>query len=172
MKRQGFTIIEMAIVILVLGIMASIMTFSPEIAKQSAKREAERVTFFLNNKMRRADLRRTDFIIEFPRVSEALQDFDTVRYFYIAWRCPASSTGDNIIQFQNNKYKREAQPFSITGSCTLKTPVKELHYSRFNYTNIDDDGITLKVTGSQADTYNVQINKQGMISSEPPKPNT
>ncbi len=72
-KRKGFTIVEMAIVILILGIMASVMTFSPEIAKQTAKREAERLQMYISSMEDAADRRHMNFEIEIGPIVETGQ---------------------------------------------------------------------------------------------------
>ena len=69
-KRKGFTIVEMAIVILILGIMASVMTFSPEIAKQTAKREAERLQKYIYKMVDIADRRHMNFELEIGPIVE------------------------------------------------------------------------------------------------------
>ena len=79
-KRKGFTIVEMAIVILILGIMASVMTFSPEIAKQTAKREAERLQMFLSSMEDAADRRHMNFDIEVGPILETGQVVVTISW--------------------------------------------------------------------------------------------
>ncbi|MBR1439112.1 MAG: type II secretion system protein [Synergistaceae bacterium] len=54
-KRKGFSLVEILMVILVMGVMAAIITISPNVAKQSAKSEAERIAAYIYRKMQTAD---------------------------------------------------------------------------------------------------------------------
>lgn len=81
MKRTGFTLIELAVAMLIIGVMAAFITINPLVASQTAQKEAERIAFFLNGKMRTADIRRHEFIVVFPEVNKK------TRAFSIAWRC-------------------------------------------------------------------------------------
>lgn len=166
MKRTGFTLIELAIVILLVGISAAYMVLSPEIARQPAKKEAERIAFFLNNIMRKADIRKHEFMIHFPLMNNTLS-YDIAQFFYIAWRCSDSETGDNIIKVNDSskKYKLEKNPFTLTSSCNLRTNQKNIEYSNFTYTNVED-GISLLVRDSKNETYQVLVNKYGMVGTK------
>ena len=54
-KSKGFSLVEILMVILVMGVMAAIITISPNVAKQSAKSEAERIAAYIYRKMQTAD---------------------------------------------------------------------------------------------------------------------
>ena len=55
MRRRAFTLTEVVIAILVLGIMAAAMTLSTSSAKHTAKMEAERVSMMISRQIERAD---------------------------------------------------------------------------------------------------------------------
>lgn len=163
MRRKGFTLVELAVVIVLMGIMAAFISISPLVARQTAKKEAERIAFFLNGKMRTADIRRYEFIVVFPEVNKK------TRAFSIAWRCSDSETGNNIIKAEDNgkKYKYEQSSFDITPSCRIESPQDILEYHDFIYANVDDeDGISLSVTDSRNETYLVLVNKYGMVDTK------
>ena len=55
MKRKAFTLTEVVVTVLILGIMAGALVLSPNSSKQSAKREAERTAAKINRLIATAD---------------------------------------------------------------------------------------------------------------------
>ncbi|MBR1658363.1 MAG: type II secretion system protein [Synergistaceae bacterium] len=62
-RRRGFSLVEILMVILVMGVIAAIITISPNVAKQSAKSEAERVVAYIYRLMQKADKTHVSFNI-------------------------------------------------------------------------------------------------------------
>ena len=60
-NRGGFTLVEVMITVSIMAIMASVLTFSTDFTKQTAKREAQRLFVFLYRSMNKADSRRINF---------------------------------------------------------------------------------------------------------------
>ena len=61
MRRRAFTLTEVVIAVLVLGIMAAAMTLRPDSAKQTAKREAERIAAVISRLIEKADRNHSAF---------------------------------------------------------------------------------------------------------------
>ncbi len=123
-KRKGFTIVEMAIVILILGIMASVMTFSPEIAKQTAKREAERLQMFLSSMEDTADRRHMNFDIEVGPIVETGQVVVTINWGSEKYPKPKlePSVGcsyENKLANKKGTYNARNKRFNAGGTITV-----------------------------------------------------
>lgn len=63
-RHKGFSLVEIAVVLLLFGVAAAYMVISPNVAKQTAKHEAERVVAYLYKKMDKADKINTNFSLD------------------------------------------------------------------------------------------------------------
>ena len=72
--NKGFSLVELAVALVILGIMASVMVISPNVAKQTAKHEAERLQEYIYRQMQKSDRTQKNFQLEVG---------DT--YVYINW---------------------------------------------------------------------------------------
>lgn len=133
-KRKGFTIVEMAIVILILGIMASVMTFSPEIAKQTPKREAERLQMYINRMKDAADRRHMNFDIEVGPVLEKGKSGVNIRWANGKYEEPkfeATAGFSYSSNFSNNgtgTYNAKNKQFNSGATITVKNADGEVFY--------------------------------------------
>ena len=62
--RKAFAVVEIAICVLVLSIMATVMSLKPDAVKQTAKREAERIAAYIYSLMEEASLRHVPLNIQ------------------------------------------------------------------------------------------------------------
>ena len=108
MKQRAFTLTEVVIAVLILGIMAAAITLRPDSAKQTAKREAERIAAVINRLIETADRMHSRF-----------------------WFIPDS----NDIYMSNAKiyYKgstpKEKLDFNVSGGCSFSSSPKLLGYN-------------------------------------------
>ncbi|MBQ3765036.1 MAG: type II secretion system protein, partial [Synergistaceae bacterium] len=63
-RKRGFTLIEIVTAMLVMAVIAGAAMMSITSAKQTAKREAERVQAYIYRQMQRADRMHKDFTIQ------------------------------------------------------------------------------------------------------------
>ena len=63
-KKLAFSMIELLIVIVILGIMAVAIILNPDVGKQTAKSEAEKIVAYIQKAMQRADKIHESFIIK------------------------------------------------------------------------------------------------------------
>ncbi|MBQ4429913.1 MAG: type II secretion system protein, partial [Synergistaceae bacterium] len=54
-RCKGFTMVEVMVTVLILGVMAAVLTINPKAAEHSAKREAEKVAVYIGNLMKKSD---------------------------------------------------------------------------------------------------------------------
>lgn len=67
--NKGFSLVELAVALVILGIMASVMVISPNVAKQTAKHEAERLQEYIYRQMQKSDRIHKSFTMKVQRVS-------------------------------------------------------------------------------------------------------
>lgn len=65
MRGKGFTLVELLIAIMIMGILAGTMTLNPMSARQTAKKEADRVVAKLVSLVRKADREYNSFMLSF-----------------------------------------------------------------------------------------------------------
>ena len=106
MRRRAFTLTEVVIAVLVLGIMAAAMTLRPDSAKQTAKMEAERIAAVIRRMIEGAD--RTHSAFWFMTVSNNLY----------AVRSRTYSTG-----------AREKLDFNASAGCSFTSSPARLGYN-------------------------------------------
>ena len=103
MRRNAFTLTEIVIAILVLGIMAGAMTLNSGSAKQTAKREADRIVMQLYRLIETANRKHVSFKVLF----DGTEQKDYVR---IEWQTPTTS------DFYNTGYTE----LNITKGCSIQ----------------------------------------------------
>ena len=84
MKRKAFTLTEVVIAILVLGIMAASLTLSPDSAKQTAKREADMIVTQLYRLIETANRKHVSFKVLFNGEEQT-------EYVDVEWQTPSTS---------------------------------------------------------------------------------
>ena len=104
MRRKAFTLTEIVIAILVLGIMAAAMTLSPGSAKQSAKREADRIVAQLYRLIEYANRTHVSFKVLF----DGTEQTESVP---VEWQTPTTS------KFYHIGYDRELK---LTNGFSIK----------------------------------------------------
>lgn len=62
--HRGFSLVELAVAIVIMGIMASVMVISPGVSKQSAKHEAERLQEYIYRQIQKSDRIHKNFELE------------------------------------------------------------------------------------------------------------
>lgn len=64
-RHKGFSLVEIAVVLLLFGVAAAYMVISPNVAKQTAKHEAERLQEYIFSKIAKADKINATFTLSF-----------------------------------------------------------------------------------------------------------
>ena len=158
MRRNAFTLTEVIIAGLVLGIMASAMTLSTGSARQTAKREAERIVTQLYRLIERANRTHISFRVYFKY--EAQTD-----HLIVKWQ-----TAETSLFYDDEKYFNKdghTEKIEISRGCSVQnignTSGSELHNLRYG---IRDNcflppSMTLKVTGQDNSIYYIIISSQG-----------
>ena len=147
MKRNAFTLTEVVIALLVLGILAASLTLNSDSARQTAKREAERIVTQLYRLMETANRTHISFRVLFDG-SEQTKEVP------VEWQTPATS------QFDHTGYYRELK---ITDGCSVQNLNKMSSLSRHNLVYSIDDNVflppsmTLKVKGQDKSVHYIVI---------------
>ena len=98
MRRKAFTLTEVVIAVLILGIMAAAMTLRPDSAKQTAKREAERIAAVISRLIEKADRNHSAF-----------------------WFIPEGNTLYIVRGRTYSASAREELDFKVSGGCTVSS---------------------------------------------------
>ena len=129
-RKRGFTLIEIVTAMLVMAVIAGAGMMSITSAKQTAKREAERVQAYIYRKMQKADRMHKDFTLELSGT-----------YIYTNWNDEANKEKD----------------YQASAGCTYEHNFEghSCHYT-FNNRRFEWPG-TITVNGADGNTYYVYI---------------
>ena len=147
MRRKAFTLTEVVIAILVLGIMAASLTLSPNSARQTAKREADLIVTQLYRLIETANRKHVSFKVLFDGTEQK-------DYVLVEWQTPETS------QLYNIGYYRELK---LTKGCSIKNLNNMDSMNRFNlkYSLGDNSflppGMTLQVKGQDESIHYIII---------------
>ncbi len=147
--RKAFTVVEIAICILVLSIMATVMSLKPDAVKQTAKREADRVAAYVYSLMEEASLRHVPLNIQVGTTPEGISRF--------------------VVTWNNNGLTPDVS-FKASPGCKYEANVKEFNY---NLVNKRFDAGTITVHGADGKNYYVifaGINEGRVRTSKEPPP--
>ena len=148
-RRNAFTLTEVAIAILILGIMAAFMTLSTRTARQTAKSEADRIVAQLYRLIETANRKHVSFKVLF----DGTEQKDYVR---IDWQTPTTS------DFYNTGYTE----LNITKGCSIQNLNNTtMDQSALRY-SLKDNGflppsMTLQVKGQDESIYYIIIRVPG-----------
>ena len=109
--RKAFAVVEIAICVLVLSIMATVMSLKPDAVKQTAKREAERVAAYIYSLMEEASLRHVPLNIQVGTTSAGISRF------VVTW---------------NNNWLTQDVSFEASQGCKYEANVEEFKYDFMN----------------------------------------
>ena len=149
-KRRAFTLTEIAVSILILGVMAAGIALNTNISKQTAKSEAERVYVFISRLIERADRTQSAFWLDVK------EDRLEVR------------TGKN---YGTAKMKND---FNAEGGCSFSrygSPKKHMSYNvpsaqiQLTHQNFDMNNVKIETKSEPVDgDYNIQVKSTGTSS--------
>ena len=147
MRRNAFTLTEVVIAILVLGIMAGAMSLSPGSSKQTGKREAERIVTQLYRLIETANRKHVSFKVLFTG-SEQTESVP------VEWQTPTTS------KFHHIGYDRELK---LSDRCSVQNLNKMSSVSRHNLVygigsnSFLPPSMTLKVKGQDKSVHYILI---------------
>jgi prepilin-type N-terminal cleavage/methylation domain-containing protein len=165
-KRRAFTLTEVVISIVILGIMAASLTLSTSSSKQNAKREAERIAAVMNRLIESADRKHSRFWfipdnneIYIAREKDYLSTTPTEKFnFKVSSGCSFSSSPE-ILGYNTSENTR----FSNVVIDTSKTPAVRVEVSDETK---GDAKYTITVTGADSSTCYVYVFAVGLNESE------
>ena len=147
MRRKAFTITELAIAILILGIMAAYVTLNINTSKHTAKSEAERILAQLYRLTETASKKHVSFKVLFTGAEQT-------NYVDVEWQTPTTS------RTYHTGYDREIK---LTKGCSVQNLNKmscvsghNLRYSISNNSFLPPS-MTLKVKGTDKSVYYILI---------------
>ena len=147
MRRNAFTITELAIAMLIMTAIAAAVTLSPNAAKHTAKMEAEKIVTQLYRLIETANRTHVAFKVLFTGSVQT-------EYVDVEWQTPATS------QFYHTGYEREIK---ISRGCSIQNLNNMSSVSAHNlvYTiddnSFDPPGMTLQVTGADESIHYIII---------------
>ncbi|MBR0257876.1 MAG: type II secretion system protein [Synergistaceae bacterium] len=145
-RCKGFTMVEVMVTVLILGVMAAVLTINPKAAEHSAKREAEKVAVYIEKLMKKSDRMHTSFDIEVE---------------------------DKLIKVSWGIHGSHRESFDVSKGCSYTPSAEIMTYDRNHFNNkakitVDNDekdssnkeyDYHIKVTDSSNSTYYVGITK-------------
>ena len=156
MRRRAFTLTEVAIVILILGIMAASITLSTNTAKQTAENEAKRLAVVLNRLIETADRTHSRFwfipkdnniYISRDEVYNFSTDIEQLK-FKVSSGCSFSSS---LVALG---YNTKGSTYNVYIIDTSKKPAVRVEVS----SEIKSNSVfTLTVTGAESSTCYVYV---------------
>lgn len=78
MRRKGFTLVELIIAIMIMGILAGAMTLNSTMSRQTARKEAEKVALLLSSLTQRADRIKGSFDIVLQDQKGTTDEYQTI----------------------------------------------------------------------------------------------
>lgn len=135
--KRGFSLVELAIVMAIIFIMAAAVTLNSNAFKQTAKDQAERVAAFIHKQARKADRHHLRFAIRFPEINQAVKEIN------------------------NRSYLASDEAFKL--SCPITASENDIVYEPVGngFRNLADDTLKLAITDSNNETYSVLLYKNG-----------
>lgn len=161
MRRKAFTLTEVVIAILVLGIMAASLTLNPDSAKQTAKREADLIAAQLYRLIETANRKHVSFKVLFNGEEQT-------EYVDVEWQTPMTSkynhTGyDKLKLSKGCSIKNLNYGENASSSSNMNTPDTERYYLvyRLGDQGFRVTGMTLQVKGQDNSVYYIIIYTPG-----------
>ena len=155
MRRRAFTLTEVVVAILILGIMAAAITLSPNSAKQTAKMEAERIAAVISGLIDSAE--RTHGRFWFIPSSNEIYIAHTKEYYSSTPKEKLDFKVSGGCSFSSSSimgYNTEGSTTSNVIINTASTPVVRIEVSG----QTDDDAkYTITVTGAGTSPYFVHV---------------
>ena len=147
MRRNAFTLTELVIAILILGIMAAAMTLSTGSAKQTAKMEAERIVTQLYRLIEYANRTHVSFKVLFDGNEQT-------EYVPVEWQTPTTS------QLHHIGYDRElklSDGFSVQNLNKMSSASRHNLVYGIGTNSFKPPSMTLKVKGRDKSVYYILV---------------
>ena len=159
-RQLAFTITELAIVMLILGIMAGMITLNMNVARQTAKNEADRIMTHLYRLIETANRTHVSFSVLFDGTVQT----ESVP---VEWQTPTTS------QLHHTGYDRELKlskgfsiqnlNYSLDDSDNMASIGRDSFNLEYNLGNngFVPPGMTLQVTGNDESIYYIIVSAAG-----------
>ena len=141
MKQRAFTLTEVVIAVLILGIMAAAITLRPASAKQTAKREAERAALKISRLIETADRNHSALWID---VKDNKLEIRTIKKY------DSNAPKEEFKPTEGCSYSR----YNTTKYFSYNVPSSEIIYSHENFTM---NNISVDVNADPKGKYNIQV---------------
>ena len=156
MRRKAFTLTEVVIAILVLGIMVASLTLSPNSARQTAKREADLIVTQLYRLIETANRKHVSFKVLFDGTEQK-------DYVLVEWQTPETSQLYNIGYYRELKLTKGCSIKNLNRSVNDSNSMASVENDTFNLVyGIGDNsflppGMTLQVKGQDESIHYIII---------------